>query len=202
MGLDSQNADKPIVKTEPADGTKPVGANPDLGASLLRNGDSAAKDYGKSAALGDLPTAADLLKQIDQDSKALVTGFDRQSFDKDRELVRKLSPDDLKSVGALVDSIKHQKFGASGDAEENLGDIVKRFQKDPTHLFAIKDAVQLELERQQLDKQYQVDVMGYKEKSGKDGAVFVVSKTKEQSSFGITTDGKKAPKELLNFLYD
>ena len=67
---------------------------------------------------------------------------------------------------------------------------------------ALKDALQLELERQNLDKHYQVDVKGYKEKSGKNNAVLLVSNTKDQSMVGITTDGKKAPNELLNFLYD
>jgi hypothetical protein len=202
MGLDSQNADKSVTKIEPTAATSTAGNSPDLGASMLRSGDNAAKNYGKGAHLGDLPTSADLLKQIDQDQKANVTGFDRQPFNKERELVRSLSADDLKNIGSLVDTIKHGKLGESGKGEENLGDAIKRFQKDPAHLVALKDALQLELERQKLDKHYQIDVMGYKERSGKDAAVLLVSNTKDQSSIGITTDGKKAPNELLKFLYD
>jgi hypothetical protein len=202
MELDSQNPQKSVTKIEPTNDAGNSGANADLGASMLRGGDSAAKNYGKSAQLGDLPTNADLLKQIDLDQKANVTGFERPPFSKEKELVRSLSADDLKNIGSLIDSIKHKKLGESGKGEENLGDAIKRFQKDPTHLVALKDALQLELERQHLDKQYQVDVKGYKEKSGKDSAILLVSNMKDQSSVGITTDGKKAPNELLNFLYD
>jgi hypothetical protein len=202
MGLDSQNTDKSVTKIEPAGTKTQLGSSADLGASMLRSGDNAAKNYGKGAQLGDLPTSAELLKQIDLDQKAGVTGFDRQPFNKEREMVRSLSADDLKNIGSLVDSIKHKNLGESGKGEESLGDAVKRFQKDPTHLVALKDALQLELERQNLDKQYQVDVKGYKEKSGKNNAVLLVSNRKDQTMVGITTDGKKAPNELLNFLYD
>jgi hypothetical protein len=201
MGFDSQKADKPLPKTEPTEGMKRT-ATQDLGGSLLSSGDTAARNYGKGANLGDLPTTNDLLNQINHDEKAGVKGFDRLPFNKERELVKKLSPEDLQNIGALVDSLKHHKTAAAGSDGDNLGDAVKRFQKDPNHLVALKDALQLELERQKIDKQYQINVMGYKEKTGTDAAVLVVSKTKEQSSFGITTDGKKAPDELLKFLYD
>jgi hypothetical protein len=192
MGLDSQNADKLVTKIEPTAASSAAGENHDLGASMLRSGDSAAKNYGKSAQLGDLPTSADLLKQIDQDEKVNLTGFDRQPFNKERELVRSLSADDLKNIGSLVDSIKHGRLGESGKGQENLGDAVKRFQKDPTHLVALKDALQLELERQKLDKHYQIDVMGYKEPSGKDASVLLVS-TREISLRLVSPPMAKEP---------
>ena len=131
MGLDSQNADKSVTKIEPAGTTTKAGSSPDLGASMLRSGDNTAKNYGKGAQLGDLPTNADLLKQIDLDQKAGVTGFDRLPFNKEREMVRSLSADDLKNIGSLVDSIKHKKLGESGKGEESLGmrsSVFKRIQ--------------------------------------------------------------------------
>ena len=205
MGIESQNAEKVIAAPKPGD--KPIdGAkHPDLnGAQVLTGGDAAARNYGKGAQLGDLPTSAELLKQIDQDQKDRVTGFDRLPFSKEREIAKQLSAEELQGVAAMVDAIKHHKLGAAGTSESGnaLGDAVRRFQKDPARLVEIKDMLQVELERQKLDKQYQIDVKGYQEKNGEARALVLVSNTKNHSSAGILSDGTKAPKELLNFIYD
>lgn len=211
MGIEATNPEKTVSKTPTGDAaekgatTKPLTSGESL---TVKGGDDAARQYGKGGSIGDLPTTQNLLDQIKKDEKAGVHDINRRPFKEEEATARKMTPEDLRDVGAVVNAIKNKAFGEAhkdGSTEQSLGDALKKFHDDPKRLQRLADMVQLELERQNLNKTFSLDVQAYKEKNGQDKAALVVSRVNDQtgkSIFGMTTDGTKAPKELLTLFYD
>ncbi|HEY9681486.1 MAG TPA: hypothetical protein V6C89_11330 [Drouetiella sp.] len=198
-----QKQEKPAITTAgdaslAGAAAKGAGAHVD-GAQVLQEGQQAALSYGKNQKLGDLPTSADLLAQIAVDEKTHGQQFDRLPYKREREIASHLTPEDLHSIGKIVDAIKSKSYGSS-DTAGSLAEELKHYQDKPQHLIEMKDMITLELERQKLGY-YNVDVQGYSEK-GVPKAAFFVSNNRTKTDVGFTTDGVKVPAELGKLIYD
>ena len=206
MAADSPIPDKPAAPAKVGDGAvshPPAGAAEVNGASVLQSGDAAARQYGKGGSLGDLPTNADLLKQIASDQKTGVSSFDRLPFNKEAEIATKMTADDLKTVGAMVDAIKNRNYDHNESKPGSMFDLVNGVE--PHKLAQLKEMVNLELERNKMSAKYQVDIKQYEDPNHKPQAAFIVANSEKQTSVGFTTEGerdKKKVNELLKFLYD
>ncbi|HEY9756664.1 MAG TPA: hypothetical protein V6C97_15965 [Oculatellaceae cyanobacterium] len=197
-----QKSEKPVVsRAGDAAAAGTAGKAGVDGAQVLQEGQQAALSYGKNQKLGDLPTSADLLAQIAIDEKAHGHGqqFDRLPYKKEREIAAHLTPEDLQSIGKIVDAIKSKNYGSSS-TDGSLAEALKQYQDNPQHLIDMKDMITLELERQKLGY-YNVDVQSYSEKD-KPKAAFFVSNSRTKTDIGFTTDGVKVPPSLGKLIYD
>jgi hypothetical protein len=202
MAADAQNQEKSLVKAA-ADGAV-AGAMTGAGAvetgHLLKDGHQAAMRYGKNQPLGDLPTNADLLAQIAIDQKARPHQlYDRLNYKDEKDVAAHMTPEELRSVGQIVDAIKHQNYG-SANTEGSLAAALKQYKDNAPRLGELKDMIALELERQKLTN-YHVDIQAYSER-GKDKRAVLVSNDKNRTSVSFTTDGVKGSDDLNKLIYD